>query len=393
MTPELEVGEFESLEQPEGLDEAERDLLAEHEWEEPQQQESADDAEHEDETAVAADAVDVSSPDVPLGILTFSAPGWKSFKYQFTKDDLIWTARFINGEAGGVDNVENRSVIWLMFNRYAYFRNEIKGWGSFADFIRQYSTPLQPYLRSAGAANRHFKKCNETFSNCDYVSMAEKYGYYKGTKIPKGQLKQFLALQRRPWSSLSQVSRRLALQALRGEIPNPVGTASEFGDTAVYYKDRHGKKPSREQWVEFTKQYAAMKKWIWPSSTSPYDQFRKNVLFINGRARKFQEGSKVLPPSASPSQELEFDAEAWDASEMEHDAMPAMEYETHESLKSDSENSSDEEVRGNGGMARSGLAPAELLEFISSATREGFRDRASHQAAMDRIARRMLAAT
>lgn len=241
-------------------------------------------------------AAHASTPNVPLGTLTHSAPGWDSFTYRFTPYDLEWTARFLHGEAGGRDDAENRAVLWTMFNRYAFFRNEITSWGRFGDFIRLYSTPLQPYLRSVGAARRHWSKCNAEYSNCDYVPMAERYGYYPGTRIPRGQLRQFLALQQRPWTSLSQSSRDLAQRALQGAIPNPIGTASEFGDTAVYFKDRHKRAPNRQEWIDFTKAYAAGKKWLWPSDSRPYDQFKRNVIFVNGRARNLRDGARVVAP-------------------------------------------------------------------------------------------------
>jgi N-acetylmuramoyl-L-alanine amidase/D-alanyl-D-alanine carboxypeptidase len=240
-----------------------------------------------------------STPSVPLGTLTHTAPGWDAFSYRFTPYDLEWTARFLHGEAGGRDDAENRAVLWAMFNRYAFFRNEIPSWGSFGDFIRQYSTPLQPYLRSVGAARRHWRKCNPQYTNCDYVPMAERYGYYPETTIPRGQLRRFLELQERPWSELSQSSRDLAQRALQGAIPNPIGPASEFADTAVYFRDKHDKTPTREEWLEFTKAFAASKKWLWPSDDTPYDQYKRNVIFVNGRARNLRDGARVTPPEAA----------------------------------------------------------------------------------------------
>jgi hypothetical protein len=243
--------------------------------------------------------VDAGMPDVSLGTLTFSAPGWKAFTYRFTAEDLVWAARFMAGEAGGVDNLENRAVLWLMFNRYAYFRHEHQSWGTFGDFIRRYSTPLQPYLYSLGAAKRHWRKCNSSYTNCDYVPMAERYGYYKGTQIPRGQLRQFIKLQQRPWSKLPASARDLALRALQGAIPNLIGTASEFDDTATYYKDDNGERPTRQQWLDYTKNFAAKKRYLWPSHSQPYDQYGHNVIFIHGRARNLEEGARIVPPGSA----------------------------------------------------------------------------------------------
>jgi hypothetical protein len=241
-------------------------------------------------------------PTIALGTLTFSAPGWKSFSYRFTTEDLNWTARFLEGEAGGRDNAENRAVLWAMFNRYAFFRNGVPGWGTFGQFLRQYSTPLQPQLRSSRAAYRHWQKCvpDPSAKACNYVSMAETHGYYPGTQIPVGQLRPFVELQRRPWERLSAEGRNLATLALQGAIPNLIGTVSEFGDTAVYWRDankvRDRDRPTRDEWLAFTRAYVAKKKWIWPSDTKPYDQYRRNVLFVNGRARNLTSGATIVPP-------------------------------------------------------------------------------------------------
>ena len=45
-------------------------------------------------------------------------------------------------KAGGRDNAENRGTLWAMLNRYAFFRNQVPGWGSFgANMIRSGATP------------------------------------------------------------------------------------------------------------------------------------------------------------------------------------------------------------------------------------------------------------
>jgi hypothetical protein len=75
-------------------------------------------------------AVDASKLDVPLGTLTCTVPGRKPFSYRFTADDLVTTARFLIGEAGGVDNAENRGTLWAMLNRYAFFRDAVSNPGA-----------------------------------------------------------------------------------------------------------------------------------------------------------------------------------------------------------------------------------------------------------------------
>src|SRR5262249_3813025 len=88
-----------------------------------------------------------------LGALTIAASGRPSFSYTFTPEDALWTARFLVGEAGGRDDPGNHAVIWAMINRYALFTRTV--YPTFHGFIRAYSTPLQPVLRSRGAAQRH----------------------------------------------------------------------------------------------------------------------------------------------------------------------------------------------------------------------------------------------
>jgi hypothetical protein len=244
-------------------------------------------------------ALPVDTTAVPLGTLTCNVPGRTPFSYSFTADDLLWTARFINGEAGGRDDAENRSVIWAMFNRYAFFRNDVPGWGSFSDFIRQYSTPLQPFLKSFASVKDWVAKCNSTFDNpgCNYQPTTS--DVYPGTSVRKGQLKTFLKLQRTAWSSLKETSRRLAVQALSGYLDNPIGNASEFADSAVYFKRKYGRRPTRAEWEAYTREFAAKKKWVWSPGQAPYDEYGHNVLFVNGKAKDFPQNAAHLVRSTA----------------------------------------------------------------------------------------------
>jgi hypothetical protein len=192
-----------------------------------------------------------------------------------------------------------------MFNRYAFFRNDYPSWGGFGDFIRKYSTPLQPHLKKYEQVKDWVAKCNSTFDNkeCNYQPTTTEV--YPGTTLRKGQLKTFLKLQQTPWSSLKESSRRLAVEALSGQIENPIGNASEFGDTAVYFKRKYGVKPTREQWEQYTREYVAKKGWSWRPAQTPYDEFENNVLFTNGAAIKFPPNVtrivRVGAPAPSPA--------------------------------------------------------------------------------------------
>ena len=125
-----------------------------------------------------------------------------------------------------------------MLNRYAFFRNQVPGWGTFGGFLAQYSQTLQPFLRHWASAKDFVAKCNSTFDNPVCQFKPTRPATYPGTKVPMGQLKTLLALQATPWASLPEAARRLALQTLTGQIPNPVGNATEVADTKVYYQAR-----------------------------------------------------------------------------------------------------------------------------------------------------------
>jgi hypothetical protein len=240
---------------------------------------------------------------VPLGALTCQIPGRKPFQYRFTADDLVTTARFLVGEAGGRDNAENRGTLWAMLNRYAFFRNQVPGWGSFGGFLAQYSQTLQPYLRYWASAKDFVAKCNSTFDNPGCQFQPTRSQTYPGTQVPMGQLKSFLALQATPWARLPEAARHLALQTLTGQIPNPIGNATEVADTKVYFQRANGRPPTRAEWEDYTRRFAAGKNWEWRPQQVPYDQFGHNALFVTTQARKFPEGAtRIVTPAATPAQ-------------------------------------------------------------------------------------------
>ncbi len=241
-------------------------------------------------------------PGVALGTLTCQIPGRQPFQYRFTAEDLATTARFLVGEAGGVDNAENRGTLWAMLNRYAFFRNQVPGWGSFGGFLAQYSQTLQPYLRSWASAKDFVAKCNSTFDNPGCQFQPTRSQKYPGTQVPMGQLKSFLELQATPWARLPAAARQLALQTLTGRIPNPVGNATEVADTKVYFQRANRRAPTRAEWEDYTRRFAAGKNWDWRPQQVPYDQFGHNALFVTTQARSFPEGAtRIMAPAATPA--------------------------------------------------------------------------------------------
>jgi len=243
--------------------------------------------------AAAAPTGVVASPRVPLGVITVAGRAWR---YPFTPEDVLWTARFIVGEAGGRDNRENRAVIWAMLNRYALFTYRVHR--SFQAFIRAYSTTLQPVLNSKGAARRHMHSASFVHTGGEYPEQARPRG-----RVPCGQLRRHLVLQRTAWSALPLQARQLALQALSGQSANPgIGNASEFAETGVYYHDRYQRRPSYDEWVRFSQDFprSAGKAWTWIGPVEGLTQYRNNTFYLANRARHLPAGAvRVVPPAAT----------------------------------------------------------------------------------------------
>lgn len=218
-------------------------------------------------------------PKGSLGRLVVNVPGRQVWSYSFTSEDLVWTARFLMGEAGGRDDIGNQAVIWAMLNRYGLFTH--KYYQSLHQFLRAYSTPLQAVLKNVGAVRRHMK-------NPDFVSVG---GSYPGTTVPRGQLGRFLRMQRTPWNSLPRGARSLAVRALSGQVPNPIGNATEFGNTSVYFRDKNRRLPADyNEWRRFTEAFAQRKGWAWVGPITGLNQ-RGNAFFVQRRVQHLPIGS------------------------------------------------------------------------------------------------------
>lgn len=204
--------------------------------------------------------------------------------YQFTSDDALWLARFVEGEAGGKNTLENHAVIYAVFNRYGAFRHlpAAQGWGSFGSFIRKYSTTLQAMLNSVGAARRVWK--NHT-DNPEKNPIVRGIGTYKGTTIQKVQYLKHIKLQQKSWNSFSHEVQNLIVNILTGKIPNPgIGMASDFASTNVYFKDHNDRYPSDPEWITYTLKYAKDKNKIWVGQIAGINQ-KKNAFFIDNRLK------------------------------------------------------------------------------------------------------------
>ena len=231
-----------------------------------------------------------------LGTLTVTSPDQYRFSYQITDDDAAWIARLLTGEAGGRNDVDNVAVIWAVLNRFALFTHAgsywmrkagLKGYPTLASFVRAYSTTLQPVLNSRAAAERAIKIAAASGGKDTYVKTG---GTYDGTNIPKGQLKRHLDhIQKLSWSRLPQATRAVVTAVLTGRVPSPIGLASEFANTATYYKQRHGRLPNDAEWLAFTRAHAQGKKWTWVGEIANLHQYRSNAFFVDNRAKGLPE--------------------------------------------------------------------------------------------------------
>lgn len=239
-------------------------------------------------------------PQGPFGILTITTPPRYRYRYVFTPEDVLWTARLIVGEMGGRDDLNNRAVIWAMLNRYAFFTH--RQYPTFHQFLRRYSTPLQPVFVRPSVAQRHMHRST-------FVRVG---GNYPGTNIPRGQLRQHLNLQQRPWDQLPASARYLAERSLSGQIPNLIGNASEFASMRIYFHDRYGRFPGNDSELQqFISDWLAANRpnWTWIGPVQGLDQMRGNAFFVDRRVSSLPANTVRVLPSAGPIEQLKAEPE------------------------------------------------------------------------------------
>jgi hypothetical protein len=227
------------------------------------------------------------------GTLTSNGPGKTPFRYAFTPEDALWLARMIMGEAGSGSPRDIAGVIWAAFNNYAlYWRG--KGL-SFADFIRRYSTPLQPVLANWRAAKRHL-------DNPDFIRTGGTYS--KNPSIDKGQLRKHLDLQKTQWASMPAAVRTAVESALKGRLSNPgIGNATKWWGTRYLYKkpDCGPKGPSRDRclytaWEKFTRNFTSGGTVRWIGHVPRLDQYKYNAFYLENRAANLPAGVVQVRP-------------------------------------------------------------------------------------------------
>ncbi len=218
-----------------------------------------------------------AAPDAPRGPFGTVVCAAKEFRYALTAEDALWTARMLVGESGGADDADNEAVVWCMLNSYAI--RPLRMFKSFTEFIRAYSTPLQPYLKSKAAIERHRKR---------KTPMVE-------VEPGKFQLKRHVEIQKRPWADLPAGARALVERIFTGKLSSVCGNATQFCSTAVYFQDAHDRRPTDEEHEKFTLEYAAKHKYVWRKVEGADP--RKNCFFEEERYKELSRPAvKVVQP-------------------------------------------------------------------------------------------------
>jgi hypothetical protein len=246
----------------------------------------------------ASSAPQAAPTSAPNRLGTLSVAAWReagvtrphpAFTYRFTQEDALWLARLLVGEAGGGIDADNAAVVWALVNRYALFYRRAYN-VDFHVFIRRYSTVLQPVLKSWGAAKRHYL-------SAEFKKTGGNYGHKGHPEIPQGQLQRYLDLQARPWDRIPEAARSMAVAAMTGAIASPIGLASEFASTRIYFRQAHGgREPTEQEWRTFTESHARKKNWVWIGDRPKLDQ-RKNAFFLDRRAASLPATTvRIAPP-------------------------------------------------------------------------------------------------
>ena len=99
-------------------------------------------------------------------------------------------------------------------------------------------------------------------------------------------------------------TRMLIERAFRGEIGNPFPSAfklaSEFSNTATYFKQINGRKPKDyDEWRRYTEDFARNKKlkWTWIGDVPNLNQIKSNAFFLDNRLKNLPVDSiRVVQP-------------------------------------------------------------------------------------------------
>lgn len=141
--------------------------------------------------------------------------------YVITDDDKLWLARSIWGEVSRDPAAWTRSdvqhggsaVLWAFANHYITVGNKRNLYQTLGDFVQAYSQPINPRWDSASDT-----RCLESPEMCTPDRLAFRN-----------------SLRAMPWTSFPPALQNLVISFAAGQVPNPVGTRTDFRAAGTGY--------------------------------------------------------------------------------------------------------------------------------------------------------------
>jgi Papain-like cysteine protease AvrRpt2/Tectonin domain len=161
----------------------------------------------------------VKLPEGPFATLIWESPGKAPFKYEFSTEDVLWLAQFLILESGGEDDIDNHATIWAMLNNFALSRSHLEKKELFHEFLRAYSPVTKRKI--------------------------------------KGKIDEATKMLKSKWTNLEATAKKLAEDALKTGVNNPINYASKFLDTNYLYSKNKVKNgvdeipPTVDEWEEY----------------------------------------------------------------------------------------------------------------------------------------------
>lgn len=137
-------------------------------------------------------------------------------RYQITREDILWTARMIQYEAGSANESHASEIVWMMAQRFYWTRSHRSR--SFTEYIRAYSQPINPrWLRDG-----EFCRSSGVRDN----GRPNSYGLDRCSEI---RLRRREEAQTIAWESLNAIPRRVTEAFATGQLPNNAVGITDFG--------------------------------------------------------------------------------------------------------------------------------------------------------------------
>jgi hypothetical protein len=158
------------------------------------------------DSSIDIDALEAFKP----GVIVFK----DGTKYQLTLDDVLWSARMIEGEVGMTgDEIHANWVIWTVAQR-KYYLDRYRG-AEFKDLIRGFSQPVNPIWQEGGSRCPHPVPGNSS-NSCSPERLARRK-----------------EISSRPWGSIRDLARSVAMRFASAQLANPVPGVVDFAATTV----------------------------------------------------------------------------------------------------------------------------------------------------------------